>query len=106
MDAAEREWLVTSAAADYHPMAKILLQNPHLAKRKVHIVKSRMTKKLVKYLIIREKKIYLTAYLYLPFFQNFMNGVSKDVNMFRCFFHVRLLFLLNSYFTKSTNLPI
>ena len=35
MDAAEREWLVTSAAADYHPMAKILLQNPHLAKRKV-----------------------------------------------------------------------
>lgn len=35
MDAVDREWMVVSSAADYHPMAKLLLQNPHLAKRKV-----------------------------------------------------------------------
>ena len=34
MDATEREWLVTSASADYHPMAKLLLKNPQLARRR------------------------------------------------------------------------
>ncbi|ELU00103.1 hypothetical protein CAPTEDRAFT_188677 [Capitella teleta] len=34
LSAADREWITAAAAADYHPMNKLLVSNPQLAKRK------------------------------------------------------------------------
>lgn len=44
----EREWLLVSSSADYHPMAKLLSHNPSLARLRVSDEQQSITHRSVK----------------------------------------------------------
>lgn len=76
MDAQEREWLVTSAAADYHPMAKILLLSPHLAKRKVIIINLIKLTIFLEFSVMTNKNLHSVSSVCCSFFLHCLFRIS------------------------------